>query len=77
MTWYDREIAADIVEYFKIRYPNQFAFLARQFGKDRNFFQKIKNSCSKKVKEEKMNELCNMLEWYEVNYGNKRYTKYY
>ena len=56
MTWYDREIAADIVEYFQIRYPNQFAL---------------------KVKEEKMNELCNMLEWYEVNYGNKRYTKYY
>lgn len=77
MTWFDREVAADIVEHFQRRYPGSFSTIARRFGKDRNFFQHIKNSGAKKIKEETMNELCNMLEWYEVTYGNKRYTKYY
>lgn len=77
MTWFDREVAADIVEYFQRRYPGSFSTIARRFGKDRNFFQHIKNSGAKKIKEETLNELCHMLEWYEVIYGNKKYKDYY
>lgn len=77
MDWCERKVAVDIVEYFQIRYPNSFGIITRRFGKDRNFFQHIKHSGAKKIKEETLDELCNMIEWYEVMYGNKKYTDYY